>query len=523
MAGSDARIPGWAAAPFGRIGHRLGWRWIFFFTFPIPFHPLLYRAIPLAVLGWLVWLAVGGGEVDWYSPLILAAILAVPLSVPFLQWILFAFRIHLIQALMLPAALLLLAVAIARGEEPPWLLAPLLLFLAAYTAAAIASRRHFAAWEADNRRVEALASDSGPLPPLLLRGSGRQDIAARLLDALSLPAIHAEDASDSWLLQRTDDAELIEWLSEVRDMRLHIFQLRHGKDHRVVAIPGERPTDALVVEQAAAPPSGFRRGQVAGVRVAPPGLAPLTYWYGSPAPLSWIPGFYFLIALQLGSRAGFVPQIGFLPGRSRKLGKRSGEEGAHLALASALRLQGPSPAPFADPVDLRRRITERLDARLEPELSALDRLIASPATWMERKLDTLLRLPRLYARRAEDLVEALRAARDTQHEAATILLARLIAALPEDAFQRVGDALLAVVNSKRLAGRVKTEGAAGEPPHMEGLRLLIHVPQLYVRLGDLGERARGVIEGLLTLLPHIEALQQAKAKLDEAADKPSDS
>ena len=55
---------------------------------------------------------------------------------------------------------------------------------------------------------------------------------------------------------------------------------------------------------------------------------------------------------------------------------------------------------------------------------------------------------------------------------------------------------------------------------MEGLRLLIHVPQLYVRLGDLGERARGVIEGLLKLLPHIEALQQAKAKLDEAADKP---
>ena len=520
MAGTEARIPGWAVAPFGRIGHRLGWRWIFFFTFPIPFHPLLYRAIPLAALGWVVWLAVGGGEVDWSSPLILAAILAVPLSVPFLQWILFAFRIHLIQALMLPAALILLAVAIARGEEPPWLLAPLLLFLGTYTAAAIASRRHFAAWKADNRAVEAMARDSGPLPPLLLRGVGRQDIAARLLDAFSLPAIHAEDASDSWLLQRTDDPELIEWLSEVRDMRLNIFHLRHGKNHRIVSIPGEKPADSLVLEQVAAPLSRFRRGHVAGVRVEPPGRSPLTYWYGSPAPLSWIPGFYFLIALQLGSQAGFVPQVGFLPGKARKLGKRSGEEGAHLALISALRQQGPSPAPFADPVDLRRRVTERLDARLEPELSALDRLVSSPATWMERKLDTLLRLPQLYAGRAEDLVEALRVARDAQHEAATILLARLIATLPEDAFQRVGHALLGVVNSKRLAGRVKTEGAAGESPRMEGLRLLIHVPQLYVRLGDLGERARGVIEGLLKLLPHIEALQQAKATLDAAAEKP---
>ncbi|HEY0324910.1 MAG TPA: hypothetical protein VGC46_02895, partial [Allosphingosinicella sp.] len=122
MADTEARSPGWAVAPFGRIGHRLGWRWIFFFTFPIPFHPWLYRAIPLGALAWVIWLAVGGGEVDWYSPLILAAILAIPLSVPFLQWILFAFRIHLIQALMLPAALLLLAVAIGRGEEPLWLL-----------------------------------------------------------------------------------------------------------------------------------------------------------------------------------------------------------------------------------------------------------------------------------------------------------------------------------------------------------------------------------------------------------------
>jgi hypothetical protein len=441
--------------------------------------------------------------------------------VPFLQWILFAFRIHLIQAMMLPAALVLLAVAIARGEEPLWLLAPLLLFLAAYTAAAIASRRHFAAWEADNRTVDAMARDSGPIPPLLLRGAGRQDVAARLLDAFSLPAIHAEDASDSWLLQRTDDPDLIEWLSEVRDMRLNIFHLRHGKNHRIVSIPGERSADSLVLEQVPAPSSRFRRGHVAGVRVEPPGCAPLTYWYGSPAPLSWIPGVYFLIALQLGSQAGFVPQIGFLPGKPPKLGKRSGEEGAHFALASALRLDAPSPPPFVDPDELRRQVAGRLDARLDPEISALDRLITSPATWMDRKLDTLLRLPKLYAGRAEDLVEALRVARDARHEAATILLARLIAALPEDAFQRIGATLLGVVNSKRLAGRVKTEGAAGEPPRMEGLRLLIHVPQLYVRLGDLGERARGVIEGLLKLLPHIEALQQAKARLDAAAEKPS--
>ena len=510
----------WSAlAPFGRIGHALGFRWVFYFTFPIPFHPLLFHALPLALGTWLLWRAFGPGATQWTAPLWMALILAVPLSVPFLQWILFAFRIHLIQALMLPSALFLLGVAAVRGEEPAWALAIPVAFLALHTAAAIASRRNLRAWEADNRAIEGMARDSGPLPPLLVRGSHGRDAAVQMLNSLWLPATHGEDNSDSWLVQRTDDPELIAWLEEVRDMRLNIFQLQNHGQHRTVLLPGERPSNPLVLEPVPAPSSRFRRGHVAGVRVVLRDGSPLTDRYGRPAPLSWIPGFHFFIALQLGGNAGFVPQYGFLPAPVRTLGKRFDAQGACLVLASALRLDEPSPPPFADPAELRRHVAERLDRRLDPELSALDRLIASPSTWMDRKLDTLLRLPRLYAPRAEELVEALRVGRDARHRSSVTLLAKLIAALPEADFQRVGGPLLAVVNSKQLAGRiVLDEPEPGQPP-FDGFRLLIHVPKLYERLGELGERARPTVGALLKLLPHIEALQKAMAKID-TADEP---
>lgn len=519
MAKPEQTVRWSALAPFGRLGRVLGFRWVFYWTLPLPYHPLLARALPVALVAWLLWLAFGGGETAWTAPLWMALVLGALLSIPILQWMLFAFRIHLIQALMLPAALVLLGIAAVRGEEPVWLVALPALFFAGHTAAAIAGRRRFPDWEADNRAVEARARDSGPLPLLLVQGG--RDTAGHILNSLALPATHCEDQSDTWLVQRTDDPELIAWLTQVRDMRLNIFDMQHGRGQSVLFLTGERPADPWVLRPGPMQTAAFLRGHVAAVMAEAPGEPPLTYWHGTPAPLSWIPGFYFFIRLQLGGNAGFVPEIGFLPGRPRKLGKRSDQQGAYLALAAALRIDGPSPPPFADPADLRRRVEERLDRRLEPELSALERLIASPATWMERKLDTLLRLPQLYAPRAEDLVEALRVARDAKHLSSAILLAKLIAALPEADYQRVGDQLLKVLNSKLLAGRmVFNDLEPDRPKPFEGFRMLIHVPQLYARLGELGERARPTVSGLLKLLPHIEALQQAMATLNAATEQP---
>ena len=51
-----SKIRWWALAPFGRIGHKLGWRWIFYFTFPIPYHSWLALSLPVLLAGWVAWL-----------------------------------------------------------------------------------------------------------------------------------------------------------------------------------------------------------------------------------------------------------------------------------------------------------------------------------------------------------------------------------------------------------------------------------------------------------------------------------
>ncbi len=508
-----------ALAPLGRLGHALGFRWIFFFTFPIPFHPWLYRAIPVAVIAWLVWLAIGGGDVDWYSPLILASVLAGPLSVPFLQWILFAFRIHFVQAAMLPAALVLLFVAAVKGEEPLWL-APLPVALfAIHAAAAFRGRQKIKAWQAHNAAVDSLPDRTGPLPPLLLRGrAGIAYTASALLDRLSLPAIHYEDDQGCHLLLRTDDPAAIERLTELRRSGLGISQLDKRKERRTISVPSGPPAGAVILEPAPKPDgSALLRGGVAGVQALAPDARPVIYWYGRPSPLSWFPGFYFFMHLQLGSTASYSPALGLTPAQPRPLGKHGDEQSAFAALANAKRLDGDPPEPFADPEEVQDKIQAVVDARLGPDLEALDRLIAAPERWMRRDLKELLKLPQLYADRAPELVAALGVAHDAHHVDSAILLATLISKLPQDAYRGIGDALLELLDSKSLAGRLVWDDPIDENgrPKFEGFRLLALVPALYARLGELGERARPLVTGLSAVFPHIEAIQAAREALDQ--------
>ena len=524
MANPEQTVRWSALAPLGRLGRALGFRWIFFFTFPIPFHPLLYRAIPVAVIAWLVWLAIGGGDVDWSSPLILAGILAIPLSVPFLQWILFAFRIHFVQAAMLPAALVLLLVAAAKGEQPLWLATLRIALFAIHAAAAWHGRRKIKAWQADNASVDSLPDRTGPLPPLLVRGKpGIGYTASALLERLALPAIHYEDDHGCHFLLRTDDSAAIERLTELKRSGLGITQLDKRQERRTISVPAEPPAGAVILEPAPKPEgSAFLRGGVAGVQAIAPGAPPLVYWYGRPSPLSWFPGFYFFMHLRLGSTASYSPAFGLTPAQPRALGKHGEEQSAYAALANAHRLDGPPPPTFADPEEVRGQIQAVLDARLGPDLEALDRLIAAPQLWMRRDLKELIKLPRLYADRAPELVAALRVARDAHHVDSAILLATLISKLPEDAYQGIGDELLELLDSKSLAGRLVWDDPVDENgrPKFEGFRLLALVPALYARLGELGERARPLVTGLSEVFPHIEAIQQAMAKLDEAKEQP---
>ena len=269
-----------ALAPFGRLGYSLGWRWVFFFTFPIPFHPWLARALPLLVAGWIAWLALRPGPVSWTPPLWAAVILAVPLSVPIFQWIMFAFRLHLLQAVMLPAAFLLLGVAAWRSDAPLWLAAIPLLYFAAIAAAAIVGRARIRAWRAASRSIEERAGAAERrLPPLLVRGNRARDIADQLLERLSMPSLHYEAQGVGKEVLRIDDPALIEWLGQVQAMRLDLFEMpeRYKSAHRHIHLRAEPPAAPRILEPAEATARTWLiQGDVAALRASPPDRPPLT-------------------------------------------------------------------------------------------------------------------------------------------------------------------------------------------------------------------------------------------------------
>jgi len=114
------------SAPFGRIGAGLGFRWIMpIGTIPLPFHPVLALLLPWTIVALvaypLVAIAIGGdGGVGWRTLLLTAGLLAIPMSIPIVNWLAMAFRVPLLQALLIAGAMLLLAVDAATGAVPPW-------------------------------------------------------------------------------------------------------------------------------------------------------------------------------------------------------------------------------------------------------------------------------------------------------------------------------------------------------------------------------------------------------------------
>lgn len=106
----------------GRLFRALGFRWIFpIGTLAVPFHPL-FLIILLATP--LVWLAVtlvnvfsgpgGGGQ--WVWMILAGLLLAIPLSIPILNWAFRAFGALLAQSLFFLAAMLALAGDVVAGR-----------------------------------------------------------------------------------------------------------------------------------------------------------------------------------------------------------------------------------------------------------------------------------------------------------------------------------------------------------------------------------------------------------------------
>lgn len=168
MTKSNASPPFFAHGPLGPWGRRLGFRWLFYFTLPIPWHPLV---LPLALAA-IVYMA-GSGVVaaasstspdhTWLALLAVAAVMGVLLSIPVLCWFLFALGAPLIQGAVFLAAMVLLGVEAWYGRVHPVLAALPALFAGLFAVQLLGGRPWLARLRRQQARFEPLPAGQGGL------------------------------------------------------------------------------------------------------------------------------------------------------------------------------------------------------------------------------------------------------------------------------------------------------------------------------------------------------------------------
>lgn len=159
VAKSNSSRPFLAHGPLGPWGRRLGFRWLFYFTLPIPWHPL---ALPLALAAIayaagssIVGAAASAGpDNTWLILLVVAGVIGLLLSVPVLRWFLFALGAPMVQGAVILAAMVLLCAEVWYGRlDPLWAALPLA-FTALFAMQLLGGRP----WLARLRRQQAQAA-----------------------------------------------------------------------------------------------------------------------------------------------------------------------------------------------------------------------------------------------------------------------------------------------------------------------------------------------------------------------------
>lgn len=529
----------WLGAPFGRIGAALGFRWIMpIGTIPLPFHPLLAWLLPFGIIALVLYgasAAVAGlsNGVSWWSLLVAAAALAVPLAIPIVQWLAMAFRVPLLQALLIGGAMILLGVDAATGAVPPWAGAIPAAWLGLFILQRIGGPIYL-------RRLQASNAAFGRIDPgkrlVIVEGDytgasygshlafeyavarvASEPDRSRRSNALKPQTIHRLSDED-WpaVAARTEQVQPRGWV--VSGNRIKVPG---------IADPGSEPPLRVRMRRHRAPfwLIGGRREMLEirdGARVhrLVGGSAELTGGW----PLFTF--FYYLNIFTGSGRAEGRLVAGFVPNRTIELGTTRFWDMIPRAFSPLAEAAAP---PYADPAPLHAEL-DRLEASSREEDAALlERLLRLeqplPPVWHR-----MLGRPELFAGRGAELCDCLAAAKEAKNETAVRLCAQLIAALPPAEFVALRERLLALLNSKALAFRLLDEGADLHAPEREkrkhvigGFRLLRTVPQLYERLGELGEPARRLIMLLGELSrwqPPITAALETLDRLSRDARRP---
>lgn len=507
---SDKSAAARPPAPFGRIGAALGFRWIMpIGTIPLPFHPWLARLLPWGILALVAYRLVSfgigeDGGVGWRTLLVATGLLAVPMAIPIVSWLAMAFRVPLLQGLLIGGAMVLMAVDAATGALPGWAGAVPAAWIGLFLAQRFGGPIYLRQLEAANAAFERV--QPGGRLVIVERDRVATDYANRLSFEYALARVAVEP-----------------------DLRGRSNKLAERTYHRMS--PEDWPSVSERIKRLQ--PKGW---VVIGERVATPGIAdpgdqpPIrTRMRRHRAPLWLLGGRREALEIEdgrsvsrlVGGEASLTGRwplftcfywLSIFGGRSQWFVGFAREKPVDLGTTRfwdlAPRVFEPlaegRPPPYADAA---------------PLLAALDTLAVEAREEADELLIKLLRLDpdlplvwpmhvqesELASGHGPELCDCLAAAKAAKYEQAARMSAQLIAALPADEYRALADRLLVLLDSKELAFRLlgSDDPDIIEAPESErrkhvigGFRLLRSVPQLYERLGELGEAARPLVMGL---------------------------
>ena len=513
----------WPGAPFGRIGAALGFRWIMpIGTMPLPFYPFVAAALPFAVVGLVLWGAAdaattGVGDLSWPGLLFAAALLGVPMSIPIINWLAGAFRVPLLQGLLIAGAAVLAATEAVQGRGWPWSIVLPAILAGLYLVQRIGGPIYLRRLQTGNAAFEPI--DAGDRPVMVVEreryATGR---TGHIFATGGVARVqqHARGQSSGSVRHRLTPHDAAAIAARLKLIGLNGWSTGQDYVEVPVGLVPTLPPITIRVSRHRAPlwlldgervevtvDDGKRVQRLVGGEAAVVGGWPL------------FTAFYWMAIF--GGRSRWF--LGFARDKPLRLDPAR----AWDLLAHAFPPRAAPPVVDAAPF---HRLLDAIDAdqraAAEDVLAALLHADAPVADkW------ALYRRSDIAAGHGRALCDRLARARDEKDAATVELCAALLASLPAGEWRALSSVLIKLLNSKLLAFRVLDRDVPGvlDLPERErrqhvigGFRLVRLRPRLYERLGELGEPARWLVMVLGELGGWPDPLKRALAKLDAAPD-----
>lgn len=484
----------------------LGFRWVFpVGTMAVPWHPAL---LPLVLASLVVWtvarvvaLAVGtdggvGGSVIGLS--VGFVVVGMLLSVPVLAWVVLALGGRLVQALLALAAMLLVAMSVAAGEDPRWLAVLPTAYVVVWAAQAIGGRITFA-------RLRRAAGSFVPvdvrgravvLPSDLESGAVRDVLVRGAAGAVWQRSWQAGDGGTGRVLVTTEQAAQLR--EAARNALPGDTALEEVEGGTVLSWTGALPDDAVVFDVSRRPdPAGLLGRDLWHVGVE--GRSVVTGPARVVLPVPLLNAFHWV---SLTSRNEWV--VGFGRGRPRKIGPD--RRAVHHLVADGAPVDpvvSPDTLAALDRAwhDVADRDADVEQLRAAALRGTVDRSAHERALAELRRGGAML----LGADAADVLATWLTKARDGRDQQQPATIARLLQTVPDAAIVDAGDRLVDALNSRKLALRWELTPDLDVTPlprdmyrfgNHGGFGLALDQPELYVRVGDLVPDLRPLVAEL---------------------------